>query len=250
MKKIIILMLLITTFLQADRYLLIMSKDDKVCQRVTKIFNDDLFKYKELKLQSHEEFNAIKWDKEFKFFDSNYDKEIKDSRSGCPGYTSNYEGCKNAIFDINNDGKKELVHFQDEYIGKYPFYNSIYYINQDIKTPLEFHFNKKLTYIRGNVKFTKLPVQRMDKFDGTTSVYLSSDNYILLRPFRINRKYYLTRFSSTYGQGEVSGNSINSKNINDNDFISIIKYDKTNKSTDTCYLIKVFTNKNYINKDK
>ena len=42
-------LLLFSTLLQADRYLLIMSQDDKLCQEVTHIFNDDLFKYKKVR---------------------------------------------------------------------------------------------------------------------------------------------------------------------------------------------------------
>ncbi len=36
-KKTIIGLIAVSTLLQADRYLLIMSKDDKVCHRVSKI---------------------------------------------------------------------------------------------------------------------------------------------------------------------------------------------------------------------
>ncbi len=103
-------LLMINTLLQADAYLLVMSKDDNLCQNITSMFNKDLFEYKEVRLEDHKEFNAVVWDKEFEFFDYPNDKRITEPRCN----NSQSFGCKNAIFDINNDGKDELVAYKDE----------------------------------------------------------------------------------------------------------------------------------------
>ena len=71
MKRLLLIsgLLMVNTLLQADSYLLVMSKDDKLCQNITTMFNEDLFKHKEVRLKDHQEFNAVVWDKEFEFFD-------------------------------------------------------------------------------------------------------------------------------------------------------------------------------------
>ena len=65
--KRILLLILIFFFLSsisfADEYVLVMSKDDNVCQHMLKLYNDDLKKYGEIKYSQHKEFNTIKWEK-------------------------------------------------------------------------------------------------------------------------------------------------------------------------------------------
>ncbi len=43
-------------------YVLVMSKEDNVCQHMLKIYNADLKKYGEVRYDEHEEFTAIKWE--------------------------------------------------------------------------------------------------------------------------------------------------------------------------------------------
>lgn len=145
------LLLMVNTLLQADSYLLVMSKDDKLCQNITTMFNEDLFKHKEVRLKDHKEFNAVVWDKEFEFFDYPNDKRITKPR--CDNEQS--LGCKNAIFDINNDGKEELVAFMDERLYGVASYNEIQWVAQDLNAPLEFHYVKRLQSLGGGITSTK-----------------------------------------------------------------------------------------------
>ena len=45
----------------ADRYLLVMSKDDDLCQYILKMYNDDLDKHGRLILENHPEYNFTEW---------------------------------------------------------------------------------------------------------------------------------------------------------------------------------------------
>lgn len=81
----------------ADEYILVMSKDNNVCKRMLNLFNRDLQKYKEIKYESHPEFDAIKWQIGGFVFKDNGDG-IKHGK-----------GNKFAKIDINNDGKNETV---------------------------------------------------------------------------------------------------------------------------------------------
>ncbi|WP_324171287.1 hypothetical protein [Sulfurimonas sp.] len=268
-KKMILGLIVVSTLLQADRYLLIMSKDDKVCHRVSKILNDDLKEYKELKLQTHKEFNVIKWDKEFIFYltGTGKNKPYKD-------YCSRSTGCKNAIFDINNDGKDELVAFREELLKSTRSgdagYNEILYLPKETNEFFKFDISKGTVDIGSEHYYKELPKQVSSLFGSkhTDTVYMSTGNTTTLRPFKIDNTYYISTFFSTFGQKDYDesskrGQKVSSigisgaydyyrilwSDINYQNFVSISKYDATNKPTDTCYLIKIFTNKKHSTKD-
>ena len=95
MRRILFVMILIlfSSISFADEYVLVMSKDDKVCQHMLNIYNEDLRKYGEIKYAEHEEFKAIKWEKrKYLFEGKKRDKPLLISK-----------------FDINNDGKPEVI---------------------------------------------------------------------------------------------------------------------------------------------
>lgn len=76
-------------------YQLAMSKDDKLCRHMLKLFNDDLAKYGYEQYGEHEEFKKIPWrDAQFSH---ESDRRIR------------YTPVKGALFDINNDGVKDFV---------------------------------------------------------------------------------------------------------------------------------------------
>ena len=80
----------------ADEYVLVMSKDDNVCQHMLKLYNDDLKQYGEIRYSQHKEFNTIKWEKR------NYLYSFDDiTTADIPILISK--------FDINNDGKPEII---------------------------------------------------------------------------------------------------------------------------------------------
>jgi len=76
-------------------YQLAMSKDDKLCRHMLKLFNNDLAKYGYEQYDEHEEFNKIPWQ----------DAQFSHESDGRIRYTP----VKGALFDINNDGIKDYV---------------------------------------------------------------------------------------------------------------------------------------------
>jgi uncharacterized protein len=68
-----------------EHYKLVMSKDAKLCNAMLGLYNEDMKSIGRIKYEEHEIFSNIKW-----VNDDDLD-------------------LKHAIFDINNDGKKELV---------------------------------------------------------------------------------------------------------------------------------------------
>ena len=85
-------------------YKLVMSKDKELCTNMLRLFNEDMKQYKEIRYDEHEVFTQVPW-------------KVVDL--GGDGH-----GCiflKNATFDINNDGKEDLV-----LIRVHPWLNSQY----------------------------------------------------------------------------------------------------------------------------
>ena len=78
----------------ADRFVLVMSKDDPVCQKLYRIYNADLEKYGVFTPENHTEFTAVQW-KEFTWLE--IPRQLKDRQFFY------------AIYDVNNDGKDEFV---------------------------------------------------------------------------------------------------------------------------------------------
>lgn len=97
----IILFIFISSISFADEYILVMSKDDNVCKHILKLYNDDFKKYGAVKYDQHDEFNAIKWERK-RVYKIN-EKGEKDY------YYSVKETMLLSNFDINNDGKEEIV---------------------------------------------------------------------------------------------------------------------------------------------
>jgi len=90
------------TVCYADEYVLVMSKDNDACLHMLRIFNVDLKKAGFIEFDRHEEFTTIKW-------------ETKRRYSVTKGGERNYddpatrENVLMSVFDINNDGRKEVV---------------------------------------------------------------------------------------------------------------------------------------------
>jgi uncharacterized protein YecT (DUF1311 family) len=68
-----------------EHYKLVMSKDTKLCDSILDLYNEDMKSIGRIKYEKHEIFSNIEW------------KDDSDL------------GLMHAIFDINNDGKNELV---------------------------------------------------------------------------------------------------------------------------------------------
>jgi len=107
LKRILLLVLISLSLFStsfADEYVLVMSKDDNVCQHMFKLYNEDLKEYGEIKYNQHKEFNTIKWEERDYLWVSMFDQKVK---RGEPLLISR--------FDINNDGKPEII-IKDEHL--------------------------------------------------------------------------------------------------------------------------------------
>ncbi|MBU1052981.1 MAG: hypothetical protein KKC46_04025 [Proteobacteria bacterium] len=105
MKKrmlIFLMLIFLSSVCFADEYVSIMCKDDTLCSHMRKLYNDDLKKYGEIKYDQHEEFNNIKWEKKRAYL-------INDKGEDEYNYSSLRETMLLSKFDINNDGKIEIV---------------------------------------------------------------------------------------------------------------------------------------------
>ncbi|NCO02534.1 MAG: hypothetical protein GW906_12035 [Epsilonproteobacteria bacterium] len=238
MKKfntIITVLLTLSSLLQADAYLLIMSKDDNLCQNINSMFNKDLFDYKELRLEEHKEFNAVVWDKEFEFYGI-------DGTSMDMCNAKREQECKSGIFDINNDGKDELVtHFKASWNGT-PFRMTMRFVARDANNSLRFQYGKGISVgFKGSSshKYKELPVQKIHN-DGFKQ-YILSGEHVLLYPFKIAYTFYIATFFNTHGRDNWDGLGYRSQDLNDNNMVSISKYDANNEQHDICYMIRVFT---------
>ncbi len=96
----------------SDEYVLVMSKNDNVCQHMLNIYNGDLKKYGQVKYKLHKEFNWIKWTK----------KEIRFRPADAPEQCENCTmviDAKIARFDINNDSKDEAIVYRKSMLSGY-----------------------------------------------------------------------------------------------------------------------------------
>lgn len=99
---IVILMLLIPAVCLADGYVLLMSRNDKICRPVLNLYNADVKIYGRIRFEKHADFNFAKWE-----------EEVINLRP--PGTPVECEACirsidaKIALFDINNDSIDEVI---------------------------------------------------------------------------------------------------------------------------------------------
>lgn len=226
-----------------DRYYLVVSKEPEVCQFTYKIFNQDLKKYGKLKLEEREEFKAIKWDKKFEFF--TYDGE---PTQNC--YSEDI-GCKEGIFDINNDGKDEMVAFQDRSLRYKAFHlNRFEYRPFDGNNTTRFYHGKNVrsSYMRvEDRKLKEFPVFSVRKFvgkySGRTNIIKGtlslSNQQSVIKLFKFNNQIYMV-----YGGEEIykSNPEIYDENrelnIEGDGLIAVRKIEKNNQVKNLCMLIR------------
>ncbi len=95
-------MIVLGTACYADEYVLVMSKDSNVCLHMLRIFNADLKKAGFIEFDRHDEFTAIKWETK---------RRYSITKGGERDYDdpATRENVLMSVFDINNDGRKEVV---------------------------------------------------------------------------------------------------------------------------------------------
>jgi hypothetical protein len=105
MRKLLLALILlcVPSIAWCDEYVLVMSKDDDVCLHMSQIFNNDLKKHDEIQFGKHPEFTAIKWQQKRRY---RIDEKGAKKYGGSSG---SYGGVLMSTFDINNDGKEEIV---------------------------------------------------------------------------------------------------------------------------------------------
>ncbi len=183
MKKIILTGLLaVSTLLQADQYLLTMSNDDKVCQHMGDIFTWDLKDSGRVVFEDIEEFKQFKWDKKLNFIEkNNHDYKV-------------------AYYDVNNDGKNEIVVFTDKL-----FYtnwtDTIYYFSMDLKNN-----NSKKKFFKWSeihrehlflgrtiydYKLKEYPIIKEECFAGKERKYYPILSNPYVRAFKFENEYFI-----------------------------------------------------------
>lgn len=105
----ILILVLLPSICLSDEFVLVMSKEDNLCQHMLKLYNEDLKKYGKIKYDEHEEFNWIKW-------------EEKQIRLRPPSYPQNIEEIHARItfFDINNDLKNDVIVHRESMLSSQP----------------------------------------------------------------------------------------------------------------------------------
>ena len=233
-KKILLVLFLlfIPTLGFADEYVLVMSKDDNVCQQMLKIYNDDLKKYGEIKYDFHKEFSTITWEKKkFYFLDNGF---------------KHYADVLMSKFDINNDGDKEIV-IKDESVSIRGIEgHSIYFFRKEDSEYFEGDEFDVTVFRRAIGKLTttvgdSYELKQLPQFlylgigDKEAKSYYTLGIYIYLHPFFFKENYYLDMNDHV---------PFDSKGIYSNNFSVILKYTGDNQINDTCYFLKVCDCKN------
>jgi hypothetical protein len=224
-------------------YLLTMSKNDKVCQRLEHIFTWDLIKKGKLALDEHEEFNWLKWDQSYFMIrqKSNLEPNYDDKLISKDGYSEEYASYskfpkKGAFFDINNDGENEFITFERNDASntfKSRAYDEIRIHRGNALTKLaKAETIKQLTpemgYLGGityDHVLKEYPVA-YSEINKNGFVYNSwssiSDSYI--RPLLIDNTYYVALFGNTNGPLTDFVNLIYNQTIDEKNAIAIVKF--------------------------
>ncbi len=216
-------------------YALVMSKNDNVCQHMLSIYNEDLKQNGRLVLDTHQEYNSIKWDKDAQIMEGDY------------LYSRSNQDAKISVFDINNDTRQEVVLFhrtypsysmaEKEYLRYFP-----YEMYEKIKTRIEImellkhRIGDSLRAKDGGPYILKdLPAQRIFYFEGKARPdvpynYICISPYMYIRPFVYEGSSYVSVIGADYNVP-----------FDETNLISIRKYKPDNTLEDVCYYVKTQT---------
>ncbi len=230
----ILLAILIFVFLSsisfADEYVLVMSKDDNVCQQMLKIYNDDLKKYGGIEYKLHKEFSTITWEEKKCY---SLDKGFK-----------HYADVLMSKFDINNDGDREIVIKEESVSIRGIEGQSIYFFRKEDSEYFKGDEFDMSVFRRANGKLKttvgdSYELKELPQFlylgigDKEAKSYYTLGIYIYLHPFFFRGNYYLDM-----------NDNVHNKGIYSTKFLVILKYKGNNQISDTCYFLKVCDCKN------
>ncbi len=224
----VFVLLLFPSISFADEYVLVMSKEDNVCQYMLKLYNEDLKKYGEVRYDEHEEFTAIKWE----------EKRYYTTRHGKKDYSiMDYGSVIISRFDINNDGKEEII-VKEEGSLKGILSENLYYFKGEDSDYFKDEFDIKILYNKAirKLAFTGgfYDLKELPQF-----LYLGiggkevKGHYLLAGHFYINPFAFKETYYIDMKDNEEIGN-----------FLVILKYTKDNQIKDVCYYLKVSDCKN------
>lgn len=231
-KKIVLVfvLLLLPSIGFADEYVLVMSKEDNVCQHMLKLYNEDLRKYGEVKYDEHKEFQAIKWEKKRYFQMLEGEKD--------------YLGALISRFDINNNGKEEIVVIGETYLRSISF-DTLYFFKKEDSGYFKDDFDVKIfdkaigKVGMGGAGFMSnfYDLKELPQFlyigvgDKEAKAHYSLAGYFYIKPFIFKGTYYIDmkdedplRFEDTSEPKK---------------WLVVLKYTKDNQPKDICYYLKV-----------
>lgn len=223
------------------KYLLVMSKEDSVCQHMLSVYNEGLIKTGKLKLEDYEEYSTIKWEPTADLLKKNSAWLME----------SNV-----AVMDINNDEIDEVAHIFSYYprfvnqvtqIFYYYPYEEYLGVGVDVNSGMLASI-RKLTSLKLGASATsdtsrssiytlfELPIQSTQvRLEGTSQEFKSSYYQYMhptmkVYPFLFDDRAYVSIFSVV---GEISTGS-----LDDTSLISIRQYKPDNSISDICYYVK------------
>jgi hypothetical protein len=166
-------------------YKILMSKDARVCTYMLTLYNNDLQKYGKIHYSIHPEFTAIPW-KHGKYTLHNTESGMKFSIGG-----------EFAKFDINNDGKEELI-FKKEVPYRNLYGEELFVfddITLDFSNNIEFTANevRRFKGIRYRVQgYYKIDTSLIEQ-KKLTKYHIEKNDITLfiLNPFFLDGMYYI-----------------------------------------------------------
>ncbi|MCL4536255.1 MAG: hypothetical protein M1610_01480 [Nitrospirae bacterium] len=235
----VLILLVLPVVVWGDEYVLVMSKEDNVCQHMLGLYNEDLRKYGKIQYDEHEAFTVIKWE------EKKYYTTYPDGKKHYP--MSLPDTVLISKFDINNDGKEELVVKDTVPVRGRPS-ESLYYLkNEDSVYFKDDEVDVKILYdkatgavgtgaggaFKANVYFLKkLPpfgIRDIEPFKGHLRYY-SLGGWFILNPFVFKKAYYISMMDNDPSENKK--------------FLVILKYSKDNQLKDICYYLKTLDCKN------
>lgn len=227
----VLILLVLPVVVWGDEYVLVMSKEDNVCQHMLGLYNEDLRKYGKIQYDEHEAFTVIKWE-EKKY------------------YTTYPDGKKHYIddgsvlmsrFDINNDGKEEIVLKFNQFF-KRDFADSLYFFKSEYLDYFKDEVDVNGLYLKATGKMgtmafkanvyqlKELPKALLPAGPGypEAKFYYSLGGLFFINPFLFKGNYYIDMKDDT----DIEK------------WLVILKYTKDNQLKDICYYLKAVNCKN------
>lgn len=233
MRKVLLVLVLflLPSICLADEYVLVMSKEDNVCQHMLKLYNEDLRKYGEVRYDEHEEFKAIKWE-EKKYYTTYPD--------GKKHYMDNGSVLMSR-FDINNDGKEEIVLKFTQFF-KREFADNLYFFKSEYSHFFKDEFDVNGLHLKaigkmgtmafmGNTYALKGLPQISEIVGGKeVKLFYVMGGWFYVNPFVFKEASYIDMRDDDPPDSKK--------------FLVILKYTKDNQLKDICYFLKAVNCKN------